>query len=182
MRMRLSNREYRRMAACCLVSLAIGLSAGYGASHMPQEEASVAAGSIGEACILPDTRLRMEVRYTECGHTEYRSLDKPEWIGKTRAELIALSPGDSIAVFSTNEVCLVRVVNACCSGHLQLKTDGNGQLCVYRTDTATLRDELILTLPARVADMDAIAREDLKSGLAFDSLEEINQYLESMES
>lgn len=182
MKLKLSNRTHRRMAAACLTSLAIGLAAGFGAAGEPNAEPAVEAGRVGTACILPDTRLRLEVVYNSCGHTQYHTLDKPDWIGKTREELAALSPADSIALFNAKEVCLVRVVDAYCSEHLQLRTGADGNVGVYRTNAGTHQDELILALPTRAEDLSEGARSDLSDGLLFGSMEEINAYLESMES
>ena len=182
MKLRISNREYKRVAAICLVSLSIGLAAGFGAKGGENAEEAMPVGSIGEICILPDTSVRIELHYALCDHTEQRELEKTEWIGKTKREIAALNPGDSIAVFSREEVCLVRVIEGSCPAHLHLGVHENGQLLVYRKNADTLENETVLLLPTTVERLDRSVQESLEKGLLFNTMDEINAYLESAES
>ena len=60
--------------------------------------------------------------------------------------------------------------------------DAEGALAVYQMQEDTLQMEAVLALPLAADAFDAETAAALAAGVPFDTMDEINAYLESMES
>jgi hypothetical protein len=88
----------------------------------------------------------------------------------------------AVTQMSPENVRLVREIDGYCPSHYLLKTGGDDSLLVLRTDpeTLTLKQEKEFSI-----DLDALGagiQEQLKEGIVFDTMDEINAFIEDAES
>ena len=69
-----------------------------------------------------------------------------------------------------------------CPEHLVLQTDDDGALKVMRMQAETLENLCVLEISGTFDDFDKETIQQLQQGEAFSSLDEINQYLENLDS
>ena len=181
-------RKNQRLLLCSAISLSVGLLAGLFIPRA-QEPAAPEAGEraaavdrIGLASVLPDTVLRMEYRFTGCGHTLSRIVDNSRHIGQTGPELVEDYPGSTVLRFSAEQVELQCTCTGACPQHVTLKADESGQLHILQTDPETMETASLQTLTVYASAFDPETAEELYEGISFDSVTEIDQYLENAES
>lgn len=180
-------RENRRILVCTALALCAGVLLGLAlrlpaAAAEPSPEAEQ-VGSIGEASILPTTAVERQVCYLACHHTVEQVMgDTSPLIGMTRQELAAAYPDAAITSFTAERVRLVLSVDGYCPAHLLLRADAQGTLAVWRMQEDALEMQPVLTLAATLDAFDGETAAALSEGVLFDSMDEINAYLESMES
>lgn len=73
-------------------------------------------------------------------------------------------------------------VDGYCPAHLLLRADAQGTLAVWRMQEDALEMQPVLTLAATLDAFDGETAAALSEGVLFESMDEINAYLESMES
>ena len=130
---------------------------------------------MGEETVSPDARVLWRY-HMACGHVVEREDAQPA-IGKTKAELEAAYGVDSVSSFGNAAVVLELESPLCCPDHYLLKLE-EGVLTVRKTGD-DLQEEILLTLDVTLPP-DAAA--ECEQGLCFDSLEDINVYLEGLDS
>lgn len=130
-----------------------------------------------EGCELVQT-----LTYTRCEHTVVRRSTAPvELYGKSLADVEALYPSWRISEFGAKQVKMEQHLQLFCPDHLVLMPDGAGMLCVFQNkygDALALVNELNLL----VKSLPAAAQEEVEPGLGFSTAEEMEMWLESVES
>ena len=181
--MRQFLRENRRMLVLAAVALIAGLVVGvFVGLNLPKEEDAAAAGRLGTRSVLPGTEIERQTAYTRCGHRQVEPIDPACFVGYTEEELAAFYRGDRISAFDGKRVVIDRTVEGCCPEHVILRLV-NGAFTVGQTDPVTLTEQILHTLPLEeTVTMTNEERSALTEGLVFDSLSDIDAYLESMES
>lgn len=180
-------RENRRILLCTALALVAGMLLGY-ALRLPgvqpeEQEDAAPVDRIGEAAVLPETRVEREICYLRCNHTDtVQMADTSAVVGLTRRELAAKYPDAVITSFSSELVRLVMSVDGYCPEHLVLQADAQNVLEVYRMQEDTLEMRSVLRLEHTLDGFDAETVAELQQGVLFHTLDEINHYLESMES
>ena len=180
-------KENRRILLCTALALVAGTLLG-GALSLPraaqqQTEPAEQAGRIGEASILPATAIERQICYLACGHlTEGPLPDADALVGMTRRELAQAYPEAAITTF-TSERCAWSSAprgtarRTCCSWRTPRARSPSTRCrrirCKWRP---CWRCRLRRTRSTRKR---AAA---LAAGVPFDTMDEINAYLESMES
>lgn len=171
-------KENRRLLLIGLLALlagtAIGLLIGLSVGKT-QEDAQ-------EARIGDGTRMIRAVHFDACAHETDIVMDASAYIGYTRAELAAHFPDASIIRFGEGEVRLMQVNTGYCPKHYILRLRDDGRLGVMRTDEALFTEELVTLVADEAVMLLPSERNSLESGLPFNSLSEIDAYLESMGS
>lgn len=151
------------------------------APEAPGEDARRAAA--GEAVTVAEgAELLQTLTYTRCEHVVTRRVTAPvELYGKTLEEVQALYPEWKITEFSAKEVAMEQQPDIFCPDHMVLMPNGAGVLCIFENkygDALALVNELetdIRSLPAAI-------QEELRQGVGFSTLAELEQWLESVES
>ena len=115
-----------------------------------------------------------------CGHPPG---DGPlaELYGKTLDEVAALYPEWRITEFGASLIKMEQQPDMFCPDHMVLMPNGAGVLCVFQNkygDGLALVNELDLELSA----LPSAIQEDLRHGMGFSTLAELEQWLESVES
>lgn len=164
------------MIAGAAIGLAVGLAI------EPADE-SAETGSIGTASVLPDTRIERVVTFTRCDHALRVAVESGGFIGYTREELAAFYADYEIERFDRERVTLTQRIDGCCPEHLLLREDGDGAICVYRTDGTVFTEELVHAVPFEgLSALPEEVRTSLREGIVFATLGDVDAYLESMES
>lgn len=129
-------------------------------------------------CVSADTEVCVVMKYS-CGHVaEYIT---SEYTGYTEDMLRQIS-NCNITCISDDKITMEISTEKCCENHFLLMLAAENTLAVFSTDNKPLADARIMEI---VFETSAISENEymrLKQGIIFDSLEEINSYIESMET
>lgn len=147
--------------------------------ELPPAQAVDAADAVtvAEGCELMQT-----LTYTRCEHVVTRRVTAPvELYGKTLKEVEALYPEWRITEFAPTLIKMEQQPDIFCPDHVVLMPNGAGVLCVFENkygDALALISELDLEL----GSLSSAVQEDLERGIGFSSMQELEQWLESVES
>lgn len=141
-----------------------------------------AADSAGDVRVQEGCELYQTLTYTRCDHVVTRRVTAPvELLGKNRDDVAALYPEWRITQFGPKLIKMEQQPDLFCPDHKVLMPGGDGMLCVFENkygDALALVKELDLPLTA----LPAAGQEDVEQGMGFSTLEELEQWLENMES
>lgn len=143
----------------------------------PDQPVSQDATKAGSDCAITQT-----IRYDRCGHEITRRQIAPmEVAGKTMSEVEPLYADWTITEFAANEIKMNRSLALYCPDHVVLMPDGTGMLCVFQN---TYGDALGLVreLGTPFDSLSSAMQEEVRPGLGFSSLSELESWLESAES
>lgn len=142
-----------------------------------QEADSVPALTVAENCELLQT-----LTYTRCEHTVTRRVTAPvELIGKDLEAISALYPEWQITEFAPTLIKMEQRPELFCPDHMVVMPGGAGLLCVFENkygDALALVRELDIELSA----LPAAVQEEVQRGLGFSTAEELDMWLEGVES
>lgn len=170
-------RNYRTL----LVAVA-AVMAGVGIGVLIGRRTTSADAKRTEDRIGDTTRMERVIHFETCAHETGVPMDPAAYYGYTRDNLAAHYPMASIISFSAEEVRLLQAVPGYCPRHYILRLRDDGMLGVMRTDEAFLTEELVTLVPDETAQLLPNERKHLEEGLPFDTLSEIDTYLESIGS
>ena len=183
--MRAFLKSNYRFIICALVGIIGGFALGYAVFHQYSDENGdpvTAVGHIGQLNILPDTTIVCNYNFSACDHTVTKSIDSLPYVGQTREEFLLEFRDAEIESFSSSAVRINSMVVGPCPQHIMLRADDTGQLNVYQTSEESLEIVGIQALPMYAASFSQEVGEELYEGIVFDSIDEINAYLENAES
>ena len=157
-------------AICAVVALLSGLHTG--AEPAAQDKQVVESG-----CTLLQT-----IRYTRCGHEVTRRIaaDK-EYQGADLKQMQQAFADWTITSFSANEIAMSCALPLYCPDHLVVLPDGAGVLGVYQNvygDGYALQKQL----EAPLSELGESVLETIHLGLPFESMQQIESWLETLES
>ena len=152
-------------------------------SLAPAQEEQMQSAAADQAARLEDgAELFQRLSYTRCEHVVTRRVTAPaELYGKTLDEVAALYPEWRITEFGASLIKMEQQPDMFCPDHMVLMPNGAGVLCVFQNkygDGLALVNELDLELSA----LPSAIQEDLRHGMGFSTLAELEQWLESVES
>ena len=160
-----------------LIAAALLLTPSSAADDMPSAEAQADTVTPQEGCALLQT-----LSYTRCGHTVVRRLTAPvEIYGQPLDGVEALYPAWRITEFGAKQIKMEQHLQMYCPDHMVLMPADAGMLCVFENkygDALALVKELNIPLKS----LPAAAQEDVQPGLGFSTPEELEMWLESVES
>ncbi len=161
-----------------------------GIAAQPTEDSGSAVGqNLGETLapspkpvIKSDTVIHYEYTYELCGHI-YDTYDKPgsDMIGLDEAGLAKKFP-DATSVTIDNQGAHIKLTfDQICPQHVMLKLE-NGKCVVYRNvmGTAELKADQSFSIDEEKWDSTWLAK--LKEGIIFESIQELESFVENMES
>lgn len=145
-------------------------------------ETAEQANAAREDVVAEGAILYQTLTYTRCEHEMSRRVTAPmELYGKGLTDVQALYGEWQITQFSPTEIHMEQQPDLFCPDHLVLMPDATGRLCVYQNkygDSLALINELDL----RLDSLPAVLQEELSVGMGFSGAEELEQWLESVES
>ena len=129
-----------------------------------------------------DCQLIQHMTYAPCGHELTRRQVIPaELAGKNREAVSAAYDTWTITSFASAEVVMEQTLSLYCPEHVVLMPDEGGMLCVFQNkygDALALVKELDLLLTELPDD----AQQAVRTGTGFATIEELEQWLEGVES
>ena len=149
---------------------------------MPNESASIKTVSTDRRITaLKSTKVEWKLRFDGCGH--YITLKSQGDIeGMNKEEAKAAYSDYSAELFTSAYVSLVKDSGGCCPEHYVMLSGADGDtLEVYKRNTQTLENEQKpkKNIPPTKYPKNTAALQT--GGLLFNSLQEINEYIESVE-
>ncbi len=135
-----------------------------------------------EARIYPDTKVNVSYRFLYCNHTIEKDETNGELNAMTLDEVREMWPDVRAAAMQGKEAIIEREIEAYCPEHYVLFNNEVGRLCVSHTAEENLAEEAVTVLTYDTSELPKDVQELLYEGIVFSSLEEINAYLEDVES
>lgn len=170
------------LAAAALAALAAAVVLWPGSTAPDEAPPAQAADSPQDSRLQENSELYQTLTYTRCRHTVTRRLTAPvELLGKTRQQTEELYPEWRITAFGPKRVEMEQQLELFCPDHKVLLPGGDGLLCVFENrygDALALVKELQTPLSA----LPEAQQQLVKHGMGFSTLEELEAWLESMES
>lgn len=152
------------------------------ASAPDAEPDTAQVGSDTAQTLSASCEIVQHMTFTRCGHDLTRRQALPaELAGKTRAEAEDAYDGWQITSFSADEIKMEESLDMYCPEHMVLLPDDSGMLCVFQNrygDALALVRELSLPL----TDLPESVQEDVRVGKGFNTIEDLEAWLESVES
>ena len=121
-------------------------------------------------------KVYLQVHYTKCGHTVETDVTDKEYIGMTKQDIEDEFSNAKLQSFSKDKAVLVVETPSICTLHFIVKYE-EGKLNIYQPQGEDARPKLYKSI-----EMDTIADPALEEGVVFDSLEQVESYLENLES
>lgn len=170
-------------AAVLLVIAAVTLLLpGRGAAPGEDDAPAKAVDSADAVRVEEGCELLQTLTYTRCEHVVTRRVTAPaELYGKTLQEVEPLYDEWQITEFAPKLIKMGQRPDLYCPDHMVLMPDATGVLCVFQNkygDALALVSELELELSA----LPAAVQEEVRPGIGFATLSELEQWLESVES
>ena len=163
------------------VLLAVGLKPDQ-ASAPEQEPSAAQVDSAAGVTLAADCQVVQHLTYTPCGHELTRRQPLPqEMVGKTRAEAEAAYDLWQITSFSATELAMEQTVDLYCPEHQVLMPDASGVLCIFENRYGDAL-ALVRSLDTPLSSLPESLQEELRQGKGFDSVEELERWLENAES
>ncbi len=129
-----------------------------------------------------DCQLIQHLTYSPCGHDLTRRQVIPtELVGKDRETLSAAYDTWQITSFASAEVVMEQTCALYCPEHVVLMPNEGGLLCIFQNkygDALALVKELDLLL----SELPDSVQQELRAGKGFDTLEELEKWLEGADS
>ena len=169
------------LGAAAMLALAVG------AFLIPTEaeapaEAPAREASAADVRLETDSELLQTLTYTRCEHTVTRRVTAPtELHGKTLQEVSALYPEWKVTEFSPALVRMEQKPDMFCPDHMVVMPGGAGYLCVFENRYGDAL-ALVRELEVEVAALPAAVQEEGARGIGFATAEELDLWLEGVES
>ena len=180
-------KQNARLLLCSLLALLLGL--GIGVLVAPQEAAAPQetlpvepVGQMGKPSILPNTKVTLTYHFLLCGHTLAQEKTGGELVGYTPEDIMAAWPDARVMELNHQIAKIERELTSYCPDHYVLFSDGVGGLSISKTMDTDWTKEEVQNLNYDASELPHDVLELLEDGQVFDSLEEINAYLEDVES
>ncbi len=148
----------------------------------PREAAPEMAVTNTDVRLEESSAIRQTIRYTHCNHSMTRRVSAPvEAYGKPLEGVEALYPEWTVTDFSKAEAAMERELNMFCPDHLVVLPNEEGMLCLFENRYG---DALVMVreLSVPLSSLPAAEGEVVSHGLAFDTPQEMEMWLESVES
>ena len=172
------------LSAAVLGSMALLLILGLtpGGAQAPAQEEAAQVGS-GTAVVLSEgCQMIQHMSYLPCGHSLTRRQTLPaEMNGKTREDLAAAYDLWQVTSFSPTEVEMEQALNMFCPDHVVLMPDESGMLCIWQNRYGDAL-ALVRELNQPISDLPDAYQEMLRPGKGFPTQEDLEKWLESVES
>lgn len=138
--------------------------------------------STEQTVLSEESEVYQTLFYTRCGHTVTRRMTAPvEAYGKTLEEVSALYGDWQVTEFSPVLVKMEKQPEMFCPDHKVVMPDGAGYLCVYENKYGEAM-ALVRELQIRLSDLPAAVQEECRMGVGFSTAQEMEMWLEGVES
>lgn len=149
------------------------------ATVSPQETQGVQNVMTSADTLSADCVVEMQCTYEKCGHVKTYGIESSEVEGFTKDQLAVQYPECEVTEFGPLGATLTCSVDGYCPDHYVLKRSGD-KLCIYQPQDRT--GELIIYKEIEGMNASDLGIEELEQGILFDDIEQIESYLEEIES
>lgn len=176
-------KENKRILICTALAILAGILIGVsiGIALTPNDDGAAVA-AMEMVSVGPNTAVRTRLKFDGCAHEYERLLDNARFVGATRQELLEHFPKHTIVRFSAEQVVLEQEIDGCCQRHYLLKLADNGGCAILKFDEEAMEMNTAVPIDVDTDAFDETVLSELRSGVAFDSMDEVNAYLEGLES
>lgn len=151
-------------------------------AQAPDEADTAQVGSGAVVTLSESSQVIQHMTYLPCGHSITRRQGvPPELTGKSRADVEAAYDLWQVTSFSSAEVEMEQALNLFCPDHVVLMPDESGQLCIWQNRYGDAL-ALVRELNVPIADLPDAYQEMLRPGKGFSTQEDLEKWIESVES
>lgn len=187
------KRRTMILLLCILIILmSIGFSYGYMTRHAddPQKMETDLGGQVPISQVNPvpvhrteaDGVLVFERRYLGCGNVLQEEMAlKTQFVGMAREELLFSFPGWEIIEFTPERVHMTAVLEGYCPQHYVVM-EQDGYVAIFQGEKETGSLILIQVTHIPMTRLDSALQDQIEKGLQVDSLLELEQILENLDS
>lgn len=169
------------LSTIVLLGMALLLVIGLRPVSRPDNEAAQ-AGSDSQMTMTEGCQMIQHLSYTPCGHSlTRRQTLPPELVGKDREALAAVYDLWQVTSFAAGAVEMERALNMFCPDHVVLMPDESGMLCVWQNRWGDAL-ALVRELNTPVSELPDVYQEMLRPGKGFPTQEDLDLWLESIDS
>lgn len=179
----------KNKALILYISLALVIGVGVGGmiwgiedTTNPETAEIETVGNVGKPTILPDTPVQVNYCFLLCGHTLTKDETGGNFTSCTLEDITRKYIDARVLELSSENAIIERELEKFCPEHFTLYSNEEGELCVLNTNATNFEKDEIRVLNYDVSVFSGDAISILEEGMQFDSLEEINVYLEDPES
>jgi len=172
------------------VLLIAAFGVGFGGYYLAQEQPSVKKTdqtssvpvAMEKITVVKGCILTTKYVYTMCGHQETsEEVVGSGLVGMTRDEVKKYFDGFNLEVFSADQIVISKTINQYCQKHYILK-EQQGEIVILRDIPGTADLELFRQTGISTSMLPADERQKIYYGKVFSSLEDIEEYLESIDT
>lgn len=176
------NIAYISFILICAFSIIFGgVNAMLLSDQTLDDQESVEAMAEDNQVLSANADVKWEYYYIKCFHTEYiETKAEKDMIGKTGKEIATLY-GAQLVVFKPNKIVLRKEINYYCPNHYILKKDGD-KISVYKTKSGSSDLELIKKTGFSFDSLNDNLKTEVENGKVFDTLEDIEYFLEDLDT
>ncbi len=140
------------------------------------------AGTVSSTKLESGCELIQNMTYSRCGHEVTRRTGMPqELVGKTRQDIETAYDQWRVTEFLPKRVTMERQLDLYCAQHVVLMPDETGILGVFENKYGDAM-AFLQTLETSLDSLPEAIQEEIRVGKGFDTLAELEQWLESVES
>lgn len=140
------------------------------------------AGTQVSTLVEAGCELVQQMTYSRCGHTVTRRTSLPqELTGKTLKDVEAAYEGWQVTEFLPKRITMSRLFPLYCAQHVVLMPDESGMLAVYQNKYGDAM-VFVQSLETSLASLPESLQEEIRQGKGFDSMDDLEEWLENMES
>jgi len=161
-----------------VILLGIALAPAGSLEQPPVSQAGSQSGDVTDA----DCQIIQHLHYTPCGHEMTRRQNLPaELAGQGREAVEAAYDQWRITEFSSKQITMEQQLDMYCSQHVVIMPDETGVLGIFENKYG---DALayIRSLETRLDALPEAIQEEIRRGKGFDTLAELEQWMENAES
>jgi len=148
----------------------------------PPENMADTAGTQPSIRVEAGCELVQQLTYSRCGHDVTRRTPLPqELVGKLRQDVEAAYEGWQVTEFLPKRVTMARLFSLYCAAHVVLMPDETGVLGVFENKYGDAM-VFVRSLETTLDSLSESIQEEVRLGKGFDTLEDLEQWLENVES
>lgn len=147
-----------------------------------EEDDALSVQAVLNSGLSLDADVKWQYYYTKCGHTEYVSSEpEDDMIGKTGKEIAQLYDAELVS-YKDDNIELKKEINSYCPNHYILKKDGD-YISIYTPISGSEELELYIKTEVRFKLLsDDEMKKEIEQGKAFDSIQELESFLEDVDT
>lgn len=148
----------------------------------PEASSSAIPAGVDDVKITEETRVQWDYFYEKCAHHVYVHCQADEdMVGLSFTQFQKQYPEIQIVEFDPHELVLKKTFECYCPNHFIL-TKYKNELAIYTTKLGSNKQEMYMRVPIAFDDLESHAQEVLSVGKVFSELEDVENYLEDIET